>query len=134
MVPINRLFLSGNLARDPELRHTPQGKAVCELVLAVDGVSRAEGKKRASFIPVTVWEKSAEACAKHLGKGSRVLVEARLHQERWESDGKHLSRLTVTADSVHFLNAKAKEEGAETVAIPSGTSDEPGEPEGDTPF
>src|SRR5205085_761851 len=58
MVSINRLFLIGNLARDPELRYTPQGKALCELVLAVDGKSGAESEKSTSFIPITVWEKN----------------------------------------------------------------------------
>ncbi len=130
MASFNRVLLIGNLTRDPELRHTPQGKAVCEFTLAVDEI----GEKKPSFFPVTVWEKQAEACAKHLGKGSLVHVEGRLTQERWESEGENRSRISVTAHSVNFLRTKAKEEGAEAVAVPSDTPGESGAPESDTPF
>lgn len=134
MVSFNRLYLIGNLARDPEIRYTPQGKAVCELVVAVDAPSRAEGEKSASFFPVTVWEKQAEACAKHLRKGAPVHVEGRLNQERWEQDGESRSRITVTAHSVQFLGPKAKVEGVESVVVPAGASEEPEGPEADVPF
>jgi single-strand DNA-binding protein len=134
MVSFNRVNLIGNLTRDPELRFTPQDKAVCEFVMAVDGTSRADGEKTAGFFPITVWEKQAEACAKHLGKGSLVHVEGRLTQDRWEAEGENRSRITVTAHLVNFLRSKAKEEGAPAVAVPSGTSEEPGEPHPDTPF
>lgn len=134
MASYNRVNLIGNLTRDPELRSTPQGKAVCEFVMAVDGVSRGDGQKNTGFFPITVWEKQAEACAKHLRKGSLVHVEGRLHQERWEHEGENRSRITVTAHVVNFLRTKAKEEGAEAVAVASGTSEEPGDPEVDGPF
>jgi single-strand DNA-binding protein len=135
MSSFNRVLLIGNLTRDPELRHTPQGKAVCEFTLAVDGVPRSEGEKSADYFPITVWEKRAEACAKHLRKGSLVHVEARLKQERWEAEGgEKRSRLALVAHSVSFLHLGTKEESGEPVGVPSGTSAEPGAPEADVPF
>jgi len=136
MVSFNRVLLMGNLTRDPELRRTPQGKAVCQFTLAVEERAPQEGKKGVDFFPITVWEKQAEACAAHLGKGSLVHVEGRLNQERWESEGENRSRVSVTAHSVTFLRTKTKEkEGiAETVGAPSGGPAEPVAPEGDIPF
>ena len=135
MASYNRALLIGNLTRDPELRHTPQGKAVCEFTLAVDGVPRSEGEKSADYIPITVWEKRAEACAKHLRKGSLVHVEARLKQERWEAEGgEKRSRLSLVANSVTFLSGEKKGETGEPAEVPTGATTEPGEPEADTPF
>ncbi len=131
----NLALLIGNLTRDPELRSTPDGKAVCEFTVAVNGIPRPGGESRADFIPVVAWEKLAEACAKHLKKGSLVHVEARLRQERWEKEGKKLSRLTVVASSVNFLDRK-KEASGEPVAVAAGGSDEPAQEEaaeGDVP-
>lgn len=132
MASFNRVLLIGNLARDPELRHTPQGKAVCEFTLAVDGSSQAGAEKKTHFIPVTAWEKTAEACAKHLAKGSLVHVEGRLQQERWEQEGENRSRLGVVAHSVNFLRTKTKEGGQEGVPVSSSGSGEPEDSESDT--
>ena len=110
MASFNRLFLIGNLTRDPELRFTPESnKAVASLTVAVNGRNGDAAKSHANFVRVTVWEKQAEACAAHLKKGSQVHVDGRLRQERWEKDGKKLSRLTVVANSVTFLGKKSEQ-------------------------
>lgn len=134
MVSFNRLILIGNLARDPELRYTGQGKPVCEFVLAVDGSGREGGEIAAGFFPVTAWEKQAEACVKHLKKGSLVQVEGRILQERWEKEGEKRSKMTVTAHLVNFLSPKAKGEVPEPAAVSSGADDAPPEGEEDLPF
>lgn len=136
MTSFNRVLLIGNLTRDPELRYTAgDGKAVCEFTLAVNGPARPGGEKSASFFPVTAWEKVAEACGKHLRKGSLVHVEGRLNQERWQAEGgENRSRITVTAHLVNFLHTKAKEEAGEPAPVPSGAPEDAGEPEADVPF
>jgi len=137
MASFNKALLIGNLTRDPELRSTPQGKAVCEFTLAVNRPPRPDGEKGVDFFPVTVWEKQAEACAKHLKKGSLVHVEGHLRHERWEAEGgEKRSRLAIVANSVSFLGRK-KEASEATVPVAAGGSDEPsleeaGEP--DSPF
>jgi len=134
MVSFNRLILMGNLARDPELRYTPQGKPVCDLVLAVDGAGREGGEITAGFFAVTAWEKQAEACAKHLKKGSLIQVEGRILQERWEKEGDKRSKTTVTAQLVAFLSPKAKAEDPEPAAVSSEAADALPEGEEDVPF
>ena len=127
MASFNKVNLIGNLTRDPELRHTPQGKAVCDFTVAVNGIPRGGDIEIADFIPVTVWEKSAEACAKHLKKASLVHVDGRLKQDRWEKDGKKHSRLTVVASSVTFLGGTKK--AGETAQATEPPSPEPEEEE-----
>lgn len=107
MATLNKVFLIGNLTRDPELRYTPDGTPVTEINLAVtqrfvdrDGTRRDEPV----FVRVTVWRKQAEACGEFLSKGASVFVEGRLHLDRWESkEGESRSRLRVVAQRVQFL-------------------------------
>jgi single-strand DNA-binding protein len=120
MASMNQVLLVGNLTRDPEIRRTAgEGKAVCTFTLAVDNGSKKEGAPTAEFIPVTVWEKSAEACAEHLMKGSSVLVAGRLKVEKWEAEGKKRSRLAVVARTVQFLGRTKEKRGAATGASPA---------------
>jgi len=109
---LNKVFLIGNLTRDPELRYTGSGKAVCNFDLAVNqsykDASTNEAKKETLFIRISVWNKMAELCAEYLKKGSKVLVEGRLRMDRWEStDGKPRTRIDVQAQRVQFLDPKA---------------------------
>jgi single-strand DNA-binding protein len=108
MASFNRFLAIGNVTRDPELRYTPQGAAVASFTIAVDGVRDDKGERRTDFFPVTVWEKQAEACAKHLQKGALVHVEGHLRQDRWEAEGEKRSRLEVIGDRVTFLGGIRK--------------------------
>lgn len=135
MASFNQVILVGNLTRDPELRRTPgEGKAVCSFTLAVDNGSRKAGAPTADFIPVTVWEKDAEACAEYLMKGSSVLVSARLKKETWEAEGgEKRSRLAVVARTVKFLARTKKKSGEASgtapVSSPGGGEEFPDESE-----
>ncbi len=115
MSAMNRVFLMGNLTRDPDLRQTQGGKKVCDLALAVSERRRnaaGETVETVCFVDIVVWEKAAEACGQYLKKGRPVLVEGRLQQDRWETDkGEKRNRLRVVADRVHFLGG-AKDNGA----------------------
>ena len=113
MASMNRVFLAGNLTRDPEVRYTPAGKAVGDLRLAVsrqftgtDGQTREE----TCFVNVVVWGRQAETCGQYLAKGSPALVEGRLQYDEWEKDGQKFNRLRVVADRVQFIGAPRKAE------------------------
>ena len=108
----NRVILIGNLTKDPELRYTPQGTPVCTLRLAsTTKYKSGEGMKDDTlFINVIVWGKQGETVAQHLSKGRSVLVEGRLQERRWESEGQQRSKFEIVAQGVRFLGGK-KEEG-----------------------
>ncbi len=112
MITLNKVFLVGNLARDPDLRHTPSGTSVTEFRLAVsDSYTTSTGEKheRTCFIDVVSWRKLAESCAEYLKKGSPVFVEGRLEQDTWETpDGQKRSRIRVVAYSVQFIRREVE--------------------------
>ena len=88
MSDTNTVVLTGNLTRDPELRYTPKGVAVANVGLASNRKYRQgdDLKDEACFIDVTVFGSTAEAVAKHLDKGRKVLVEGRLRYHTWETE------------------------------------------------
>jgi len=102
---LNSVNMMGNLTRDPELKYTPSGKTVCSLSIANNRVYTSNGQKttEVSYFDVEVWGAPAENCAKYLTKGSGLIVEGRLKQDRWEKDGKTQSRVRIVANSVHFM-------------------------------
>ena len=109
MANFNRVFLMGNLTKDPELRYTPQGTAVVNLRLAVNRKFRnknQELKEEVCFITVVVWNKQAETCNQYLHKGSAIFVEGRLQSRSWEDNaGQKRNVIEVRAERVQFLGA-----------------------------
>jgi single-strand DNA-binding protein len=105
----NKIILIGNLTKDPELRYTPQGTPVTTLRVAVNHKYKQadEMKQETMFIDSVVFGKQADSCSKYLNKGSSVLVEGRLQERRWESNGQQKSKFEVIAQSVRFLSKKA---------------------------
>ncbi len=119
MANMNRVFLMGNLTRDPELRYTPSGTAVANLRMAVNRrykTQTGEIKEETAFITVVTWGKQAETCNQFLSKGRPVFIEGRLQMRSWEGpDGKKRNVLEVRASRVQFLGKpRAQEEGAES--------------------
>ena len=102
---LNSVNIMGNLTRDPELKYTNSGKSVCNLSIANNRVYSSGGERvtEVSYFDVEVWGAVAENCAKYLSKGSGIIVEGRLRQDRWERDGKTQSRVRIAANNVHFL-------------------------------
>jgi len=102
---LNSVNIMGNLTRDPELKYTNSGRSVCNLSIANNRVYTKNGERvtEVSYFDVEVWAAAAENCAKYLSKGSGIIVEGRLKQERWEKDGKTQSRVRIAANSVHFM-------------------------------
>lgn len=108
MLSLNKVFLIGNLTRDPRLRTTPSGISVGEFSIAVNdtySTSAGERRERTVFVDVVVWKRLAENCYRFLRKGRAVLVEGRLEQDTWEDreTGQRRSRLRVVAQNVTFL-------------------------------
>lgn len=107
----NKVLLMGNLVRDPELRYTPGGAAVCEFAIAVNRnwTDKKSGEKRdeVAYVDIVAWARTAEICAEYLKKGRPVFVEGRLKQDRWEdkTSGQKRSKLSVTAETVQFLGS-----------------------------
>lgn len=96
---MNIVALIGNVASDPELRHTSTGKAVCTFRLAVSRV----GAETADFFTIVAWERQAEVCAEYLQTGRRVAVEGRLHHSTWEAGDQKRSKIEVIANRVNLL-------------------------------
>ena len=118
---INSVLLEGNLTRDPELRYTPKGVALCTLVVASNRTWKHEGQRieEVSFVETTTEGKLATVCAEHLTKGRGVRVVGRLKQERWEDgDGNARSKLMIVAEHVEFqpMRAERAAAGAEAQA------------------
>ncbi len=114
MASLNKVFLMGNLTRDPDLRYTPSGQAVCDLGLAVNRrfVTNGQERDETCFVDIVVWGKAAENTKQYLEKGAPVMVEGRLQYDQWEdqSGGKR-SRLRVVADQVQFLGGRRSQDG-----------------------
>lgn len=107
MANLNRVFLMGNLTRDPELRYTPSGTAVTNLRIAVNRRYRTQSgelKEETAFVTVVAWGRQAETCTQFLSKGKPIFVEGRLQMRSWESQsGEKRNVLEVRASRVQFL-------------------------------
>ena len=118
---LNKVILIGNLTRDPELRYTPQGTAVCTLGLATNyswTTEQGEKKESVEFHRLVAWNKLAEICSQLLFKGRKIYVEGRLQTRQWEGqDG--ASRQTteiVISDMIILDSRREQEEGGEAAA------------------
>ncbi|HSI80311.1 MAG TPA: single-stranded DNA-binding protein [Solirubrobacterales bacterium] len=108
---INRVTVTGNLTRDPELRSTPSGTQVCKLRIAVNSRRRNESGEwvdKPNYFDVTVWGAQGENCATYLSKGRPVAIDGRLDWREWEaSDGSGKRQaVEIIAESVQFLGSR----------------------------
>jgi len=112
---MNRCVILGNLTRDPELKTTTSGKSVCNFTVAVSRrFSNQSGEREADFIPVVVWAKQAENCAKYLRKGSQCAVSGSIQVRNYEAkDGSRRYVTEVIADEVQFLARTASSASSE---------------------
>ncbi len=129
MASVNRTILVGNLTRDPELRHTPSGTAVCKIRLAVNTRTKdADGNwgEKPNYFDVTVWGNQGENCAQYLAKGRAIAVDGRLEWREWEQeDGQKRQAVEIIADNVQFLSQPRDEEGTPVAAgVANGQSDD----------
>ncbi|MFK4167213.1 single-stranded DNA-binding protein [Paenibacillus lautus] len=108
---LNRTILIGRLTKDPDLRYTPAGVAVCQFTLAVDRpFTRDGGERETDFIPIVTWRQLAETCANYLRKGRLTAVEGRIQVRNYENnEGKRVYVTEVIADNVRFLESSRQE-------------------------
>ncbi len=116
---MNKVFLIGNLTRDPELATTNSGVSVCKFALAVSrNFSNAEGERETDFLNIIVWRGQAENCHKYLKKGSKCAVSGQIQTRSYDAqDGTKRYITEIVADTVEFLNSKSSGEGQEKVTV-----------------
>ena len=129
MKMLNHITLMGRLTRDPELRHTQNGKSVASITLAVERDYTAPGaEKETDFIDIVLWGNTAEFASKYFGKGRMAVVEGRMQIRNWQDkDGNKLRSAEVVADRIYF--ADSKKETSDAQKFSELTDDDP-----DLPF
>ena len=140
---INSVVVTGNLTRDPELRHLNSGTAVCKLRIAVNtrrkNGSTGEWEDKPNYFDVTVWGAQGENCSTYLSKGRPVAVQGRLEWREWQNDqGDKRQAVEIIAESVQFLGSRGDSGGnggsgggfAPQSDVPADTSDFEGEKAG----
>ena len=120
MASFNKIIIVGHLGRDPELRHTPAGTAVCDFSVAT---TERKGKDRSdevtTWFRVTMWGRQAEVAAEYLAKGKPVYVEGRLTEREWvDREGIKRVTLEVHGTDLQFLAARGDDAGANGSARP----------------
>jgi single-strand DNA-binding protein len=117
---LNKVMLIGNLTRDPELRYTPQGTAVCTVGLATNRTwvtDVGDKKEETEFHRIVAWNKLAELCSQLLFKGRRVYVEGRLQTRQWQGqDGSTRQATEIVIEDMIVLDSK-RQEGGEAVPV-----------------
>lgn len=126
MASHNRVILMGNLTRDVEVRHTPQGTPVTDLGIAVnDKRKNAAGEwvDEVTFVDITLWGRQAEVAGQYCRKGSPIFVEGRLKLDTWEADGQKKSKLKVIGERIQLLGSRSEGGGrGEDSELPGGRS------------
>ena len=103
---MNKVFLIGRLSRDPELRHTGSGTAVCQISVAISRPVAQGSEPQTDFINVVVWNKQAENVAKYLAKGRQIAIEGRIQTRNYDNnEGKKTYVTEVIASNVEFLGS-----------------------------
>ena len=127
---LNKVQLIGNLTRDPELRYTPTGAAVCTIGLATNRqwtTEAGEKKEETEFHRVVAWNKLAELCSQLLAKGRKIYVEGRLRTNSWQAqDGSQRSTTEVVIEDMIILDSKRPvgEEGHAMTEAPVSANEE----------
>ena len=104
---MNKVFLFGNLTKDPELSSTASGIKFCRFTLAVSRSYSKDGKRETDFLPVVVWRAQADNCARYLKKGSRAAVCGSIQTRNYDAqDGSRRYVTEIAADEVQFLTTK----------------------------
>src|SRR6202047_1072822 len=111
MASFNKVILLGNLTRDPEIRYTPKGSAVCDLGIAVNRqytLENGERREEVTYVDVVLWARLAEIAAEYLKKGRPIFIEGRLQLDTWDDkqSGQKRAKLRVVAESMQLLGGR----------------------------
>jgi len=153
MANFNKVILAGNMTRDPELRYTPNGKAIAKFGLAINRnwtTETGEKKEEVTFVDIDSFGRQAEVISQYMKKGRPILVEGRLKLDQWDDKqtGQKRSRLGVVLESFSFLDSGNRGEGGAPMdaprsrpapvtaaAVPAAGAEDSGPPsEDDVPF
>ncbi len=133
MAGVNKAILVGNLGRDPELRHTPNGQAVVNFTLATSENwtdKSGERQERTEWHRIVVWGRTAEMCNQYLSKGRTVYVEGRIQTREWEDkDGNKRYTTEINASTVQFIGPRSGG-GGSPASAGAGPDSGPGGPGG----
>ncbi len=120
MAGVNKVIIVGNLGKDPELRHTPQGQAVANFPVATSESWNDKGgqkQERTEWHRIVVWGKQAELCSKYLTKGRKAYIEGRLQTRAWDDkEGQKRYTTEIIANTVQFLDSAAGAREADSSA------------------
>lgn len=108
----NKVFIIGNLTRDPEMRYTPSGVAVTRFTVAINrnfkkSTDAATTNNEADFLRIVAWRRLAEICGEFLKKGSSVYIEGRLQIDNYEKDGEKKTTAEIIADNMQILGKRS---------------------------
>ena len=130
MASFNKVILLGNLTRDPEVRYTPKGSAVCDLGIAINRqytLDSGEKREEVTYVDVVLWSRLAEIAGEYLKKGRPVFIEGRLQLDTWDDkqSGQKRSKLRVIGETMQLLGSRPPGTGAPSEA---GEEDRPARP------
>jgi single-strand DNA-binding protein len=111
MASFNKVILLGNLTRDPEVRYTPKGSAVCDLGMAVNRqytLDNGEKREEVTYVDIVLWARLAEIAGEYLKKGRPVFIEGRLQLDTWDDkqSGQKRSKLRVIGETMQLLGSR----------------------------
>jgi|SRR5205814_833885 len=111
MASFNKVILLGNLTRDPEVRYTPKGSAVCDLGIAINRqytLDSGEKREEVTYVDVVLWSRLAEIAGEYLKKGRPVFIEGRLQLDTWDDKqtGQKRSKLRVIGETMQLLGGR----------------------------
>ncbi|WP_103110587.1 single-stranded DNA-binding protein [Brevibacillus reuszeri] len=120
---MNKSILIGNLTKDPELRYTESGVAVCSFTIAINRPRRSE-KQETDFINIVAWQKLAELAAEYLRKGRQCAIDGRIQTRSYDNkEGKKVYVTEVVAENLKFLGGRSGEQSGQREDKPEKTSD-----------
>jgi single-strand DNA-binding protein len=131
MASLNKVMLIGNLTRDPEVRFTPKGNAVCDMAIAVNRRYLSDNGERVeevTYLDIVLWNKQAELAGQYLAKGRSVFIEGRLQMDSWEdkATGQKRSKIRIVCENMQFLDSKGGAAGGGGGGSYQGGDDEGG--------
>ena len=122
MPNFNKVYLMGNLTRDPEMRTTPTGTSVCQFGMAVNRIynnSSGERQEETTFVDIEAWGRQAETISKYVNKGNPLFVEGRLKLDTWENnEGEKRSRMKVVLENLQFISQRGEGGGFSNGSVP----------------
>lgn len=110
---MNKVFLIGNLTRDPEITTTNSGVQMCRFGIAVNrNYANAEGVRETDFFNVTAWRGNAEKCGKYLHKGNKVAINGNIQMRSYESNGEKRTSVDIIVEDIEFLTPRSNDNGS----------------------